>query len=406
MTRGVRDDITDLGRGRGPAWLDAFLATRLPDLVTFRREVHAHPELSRHEIRTTARLSAALQDAGLAPRALPVGTGVVADIGAGAGRIALRADIDALPLREAVELPFSSTVPGAAHACGHDVHQTVVLGAGLALAAAADAGVPVPPVRLVFQPAEEVMPGGAHDVVAAGEMQGVARIFAVHCDPKVPAGLVGLKVGPITSTSDLVRVTVTGPGGHTSRPHLTADVVTALGLLATDVPLLVGRRIDPRAAPVMVWGSVHAGEAANAIPQQGELVGTLRLMRREAWDGAEQVVREVIAGVLAPTGADHTVEFRRGVPPVDNDAYSVALLRAGAIAALGPGAVTETEQSTGAEDFAVLLDHAPGALARLGVWDGEGEQCDLHSAGFRADERAIAAGVRTLVHTVLAAGRD
>lgn len=391
----------DPGRGRGPHWLDSFLADRLSDLIEFRRDVHANPELSRSEFRTTEHLVAALTRAGLRPTVLPAGTGLTVDFGSGEGPlIGLRADIDALPLREAADLPFRSTVAGVAHACGHDVHQTVVLGAGLALA-----GVPeiAGRMRLLFQPAEEVMPGGAKDLIAAGAMTGVERIFAVHCEPKIEAGRVGLRVGAITSTSDLIEIVLTGPGGHTSRPHLTADIVNALGLLVTGLPLMLSRRLDPRAAPVMVWGSVRAGQAANAIPQEGILRGTLRLMRREAWEGAEAIVAEIVSGLLAPTGVDYALHFQRGVPPVENDAYATALLRAGALTALGPDAASESEQSTGAEDFADLLEHAPGALARLGVWDGTSQQCDLHSARFFADERAIATGIRLLVHTVLAA---
>jgi amidohydrolase len=258
-------------------------------------------------------------------------------------------------------------------------------------------------VRLIFQPAEEVMPGGAVKVIEAGGMDGVDQAFALHCEPRTPVGKIGVKVGPITSTSDLIELRVTGPGGHTSRPHLTADVVNALGAVITGLPLLLTRRMDPRAGAVLVWGSVQAGDAANAIPQEGLLRGTLRLMRREAWDGAEGLIRELVAGLLAPTGVTYDLRVHKGVPPVENDGYATALLRAGVGAALGPDAAVDAEQSTGSEDFAEMLEHAPGALARLGVWDGVGEQSDLHSARFTADERAIPVGIRVLVQMVLAA---
>jgi amidohydrolase len=171
----------------------------------------------------------------------------------------------------------------------------------------------------------------------------------------------------------------------------------------TGLPLLLTRRIDPRAGLVLVWGAVHSGEAANAIPQEGLLRGTLRLMRRDAWDGVEALVTEIVAGLLAPTSVTYELNVHRGVPPVENDSYATALLRAGATAALGPEAAIDAEQSTGSEDFAEMLEHAPGALARLGVWDGVSDQRDLHSAKFVADERAIPAGIRLLVQTVLAA---
>jgi len=255
----------------------------------------------------------------------------------------------------------------------------------------------------VFQPAEEIMPGGSHNVVASGALDGLERIFALHCDPRLAVGQVGLKSGPITSTSDLVEVSVSGPGGHTARPHLTADIVYALGTVITGLGALLGRRMDPRWVPVMTWGAVHAGEAANTIPQTGSLRGTLRMMDREGWDAAHVLVPELIAELVAPTGVTVAVNYRRGVPPVVNDPVSAELLRTAALAAVGPAGLAAAQQSTGAEDFAIMLEHLPGALARLGVWDGRAPQVDLHSAAFRADERAIPVGVRLMVHAALAA---
>ncbi len=397
----------DVGAGRGPAWLDDFLRAQLPALVALRRRVHAHPELSGYEFDTTALIRDTLNAAGIDATVLPGGTGLIAELGArpaaaGGPAIGLRADIDALPLSEDAGLPFASTVDGVAHACGHDVHTTVLLGAALALQQAPE----LPGrVRLLFQPAEEVMPGGAHQIVAAGAMDGLSRAFALHCDPRLSVGRVGLRVGPITSACDLIEVEVTGPGGHTSRPQLTVDLVGALALVTTQLPALLARRLDARSGAVLVWGAVRAGEAPNAIPRRGVLRGTLRIMDRGAWDVAEPLVTELIGQILAPTGARHTLRYVRGVPPVVNEARAVDLLRDGVTGALGADAIAQAEQSTGAEDFAVLLEDVPGALARLGVWDGAREQVDLHSPGFRADERAIPVGVRTLVHTALAALR-
>jgi len=393
----------DPAAGRGPDWLDAALSTELPRLVRLRRHLHAHPELSWHENATTQLLHDVLAAADIAAQVLPGGTGLVAEVDGGAPGpvIGLRADIDALPVAEGSGLPFASTVPGVAHACGHDVHTTVLVGAALALRAApAFAG----RVRLLFQPAEERMPGGSHQLVSSGALEGVDRLFALHCDPRVLVGQVGLRVGPITSACDMIELEVTGPGGHTSRPHLTVDVVGALATVATRLPLLVNRRLDPRSGALLVWGAIGAGAASNVIPREGTLGGTLRIMDRAAWDLAEPVVTELVGQLLAPSGAEHRLTYIRGVPPVVNDAASVTLLQRAVTAGIGVDAVTDAEQSAGAEDFAVLLDHAPGALARLGVWDGLEPQVDLHSSAFRADERAIPVGVRTLVHTVLAAG--
>lgn len=395
--------VPDLGAGHGPAWLDHFLAEKLPEILTWRRHIHEHPEISNAEFATTAYIRRQLGRAGVDSRILPSGTGLVCDVGPLGSQhrsVALRADLDALPLPEASGLPYASTVPGVSHACGHDVHQTVLLGALLALSSAPE----LPGrVRGIFQPAEETQPGGAFGVAATGAVDDVERIFALHCDPRLPVGEVGIREGPITSTIDVVDVKVHGAGGHTARPHLTSDLVYALGTLITGLPGLLSRRLDPRSAPVLVWGAVRAGDAPNAIPRSGSLRGTLRLMQRDAWDVAEKLVTELVAELLAPLQADYQLSYLRGVPPVVNDADSVLLFSDAVTAALGPHALTGTYQSLGAEDFAVYLDRVPGALARLGVWDGVRAQVDLHSPHFEADERAIAVGVRVMVHTALAA---
>jgi len=286
------------------------------------------------------------------------------------------------------------------HACGHDAHTAMVLGAGLALASA-----PSLPgrVRLIFQPAEEVQPGGALDVVADGAMDGVERIFGLHCDPRLEVGRLGTRVGPITSACDMVELQLASPGGHTYRPHLTADLVEALGLVITQLPLLLTRHVDPRSGTVLVWGAVHAGEAPNAIPQHGVLRGTLRTGDHATWEAAEGIVRTLVSQILAPTGVEFTLTHVRGVPPVVNEAESARILGHAAATVLGPDAVVGTEQSGGGEDFAWYLEHVPGAMARIGVWPGHGPMRDLHQPTFDLDERALPFGVRILVNAALAA---
>lgn len=394
------EHVADPGAGLGPLWLDQYLRTGLAELVQIRRRVHAHPELGHRESATTALIMRMLDADGIKATVLPTGTGVIAEIGSGERVVGLRADIDALPIPEATGLPYTSTLPDVSHACGHDLHLTVLLGAARALHRRGELG---GRVRLIFQPAEEVFPGGSHDVIAAGGLEGLTRLYALHCDPRLRVGLVGLKVGPITSTSDQIELRVLGPGGHTSRPHLTTDLVYALGTVITQMPALLTRKLDPRAAAVLVWGAVQAGEAPNAIPRDGVLRGTLRLMDRRSWDAAEHVVRELVMQLLAPLGARFELDYRRGVPPVMNEVVSTELMRTAALRALGASAVRDAEQSTGAEDFAVFLDRVPGSLARLGVWDGVNQRVDLHSSQFAADERALAAGVRLMTHTALAA---
>jgi amidohydrolase len=391
--------VVDLGAGRGPDWLDEWLLGNADDVLAWRRHIHAHPELSRREFGTTELVAGVLRSVGLKPSVLPGGTGVICDIGTGGRCVALRADMDALPLTEATGLPFSSTVDGVAHACGHDAHTSILLGAALALAAAPE----LPGrVRLIFQPAEEVMPGGALDAITAGALDGVDRIFGLHCDPRVQVGRVGTRVGALTSAADLIELRLTSPGGHTSRPHLTADLVHALGTVITSLPSVLSRRVDPRSGTVLVWGAVHAGEAANAVPQDGLLRGTLRTADHKVWSALEPLVASSVESLLAPTGVGFSLDYRRGVPPVVSDEDSTAVLRAGVEAALGETALAGTEQSSGGEDFGWYLEHVPGAFGRLGVWSGEGTMRDIHQSTFVLDERALMVGVRVMVHAALA----
>ncbi|WP_448059449.1 amidohydrolase [Cellulomonas hominis] len=391
-----------------PALLVSLVGSLHTELQEIRRDIHAHPELGRTEQRTTALVAARLRLAGLEPRLLP-GTGLVCDIGPGAvtsgrRRVALRADIDALPVAETTGLPWASTVPGVAHACGHDVHTTVVLGAGLVLAELAASGRLDAGVRLVFQPAEEVQPGGALDVIGTGALDGVGQIFAVHCDPKVDVGHVGTRIGPITSASDEVSVTLTGPGGHTSRPHLTGDVVYALGQVITGVPAVLGRRLDPRSGVNLTWGAVHAGKAHNAIPASGTVSGTLRCLDVRAWERASQVFHEAVEQVVAPYGVEVEVRHQRGVPPVENDTRCTGLLEQAARDVLGPESVLLTEQSLGGEDFAWYLTKVPGAMARLGTRTPGGRTYDIHQGNLQIDEAAVDNGALLLARTALLAG--
>ncbi|WP_277049517.1 amidohydrolase [Ruania albidiflava] len=386
----------------------------LAELVDFRRDLHAHPELGFNEHRTTAKVAERLEAAGLKVRRFSP-TGLAADIDPATEpgpatrrlrRVALRADLDALPLQEDTGLPFSSTVPGVSHACGHDVHTTVVLGAGLVLAELARQGALHSAVRLIFQPAEEIQPGGALDLLDTGVLEDVDRIFAVHCDPKVPVGQVGTRIGPITSASDTVTVTLTSDGGHTSRPHLTGDVVYALGLVATTTPALLGRRLDPRAGVNLTWGSVRAGSAPNAIPTTGTITGTLRCLDARTREKAENLLQELITQVVAPTGVETEVSLVRGVPPVDNDEVCTRILDEAARAVLGPDALVLTEQSLGGEDFGWYLTAAVGAMARLGVRTPGGRAYDLHRPDLVVDEDAIGVGARFLAQVAAGAGRD
>jgi amidohydrolase len=394
------DLIADLG---------VFLAEHETELIEFRRDLHAHPELANAEHRTTRRVAMRLAAAGLQPVLLPKGTGLVVDIGSeqdsSAERpvVALRADLDALPMRDDKDVPYRSTVPGVCHACGHDVHTTVLLGAGIFLARQAAAGLLPGRVRLIFQPAEEAA-GGSLDVIAAAGIASVGRIFALHCDPRLDAGYLGVRSGAITAACDKIEVRVSGPGGHTARPHLTADLIYALGKIITEVPAALSRRVDPRSSLSLVWGRVSAGTVANAIPDSGVVEGTVRCLDDQAWHSAPDLLKELIDSVASAYGLRAEFSYERYVPPTINDQASTAMISAAALGVLGAGSVVQSPQSLGGEDFAWYLESIPGALARLGTRvPGSTASLDLHQPSFDIDERAIGVGVKVMAATAVTA---
>lgn len=369
------------------------------ELIAIRRDIHAHPETAHEEHRTTSRIMELLTDSGLVPEVLPLGTGVVCDIvpdgiDESEGLLALRADIDALPIPDAKEVDYASTNPGACHACGHDVHTTVLLGTAQVLTRLRAAGELNRAVRLIFQPAEEASPGGALDAIAAGALKNVTEAYALHCDPRTDVGKIGLKVGAITSAADQITARLTGTGGHTSRPHLTGDLVGALGVIATSAPLLLSRLVDPRSGASLIWGRITAGTAANAIPRSGEIQGTLRALDVEGWQKAGELMPGLLRDLVAPFGVEIDVTVTAGVPPTVNHPDGVLRLTRAADALLGRSAVTATEQSLGGEDFSWMLQQVPGALARLGVRTPGKSAPDIHQPTFNVDERCIPIGVK------------
>ena len=389
--------------------LDAFLARHEDELIEFRRDLHAHPELANAEHRTTRRVALRLAAAGLRPVILPKGTGLTVDIGtlndqdayADQPVVALRADLDALPMTDEKDVPYRSTIPNACHACGHDVHTSVLLGTGLYLAEQAAAGSLPGRVRLIFQPAEEAA-SGALDVLAAGGLASVGRIFALHCDPRLDAGQLGVRSGAITAACDRIQVKVSGPGGHTARPHLTVDLVYALGKIITEVPAALARRVDPRSSLSLVWGRVSAGTVANAIPDGGFVEGTVRCLDDEAWHRAPDLLKGLIDSVALAYGVNAEFTYERCVPPTVNDQGSAAMLAAAALDVLGAGSVVQSPQSLGGEDFAWYLESIPGALARLGTRvPGSTVSLDIHQPTFDVDERAIGIGVKAMVATAI-----
>jgi amidohydrolase len=385
----------------------AFLAQHERELIEFRRTLHAHPEIGYQEYRTTRQVQARLEAAGLQPAILPKGTGLIVDIGQSDGPvIALRADIDALPIADHKDVPYRSQEPNACHACGHDVHTAILLGVGLLLADLDSKGLLEGRIRLIFQPAEELS-GGALDVLevmATTKMAAVKRIYALHCNPKVDVGRIATKAGPITAGCDKITIQLSGPGGDTGQPHLTADLVYALGKMMGDLPVLLQRRMDSISGVSLVWGRVDAGSAVNVIPSSGVIEGTLRCMNDDAWHAAPDVLRVLVESIADTYNVGAEITHQRIAPPAVNDADSTKILEVATERALGENTVDLAEQSLGGEDFAWYLKGIPGCLARLGTRrPGSDDNLDIHQSNFDVDERAIGVGVKVMTMTALKA---
>jgi amidohydrolase len=365
------------------------------ELVAMRRDLHAHPELSWREVRTTALVADRVRAAGWRVTELPR-SGLIAELGDAGPVIGLRADLDALPVADLTGDPWASTVDGVTHACGHDVHTSALVGAAIALGRVHEQGLLPGRVRLLFQPAEEVMPGGALSLIELGALADLVRIFGLHCDPSLDVGKVGLREGPITGAADHLDVTLSGSGGHTSRPHLTEDLTYALGKVVTELPSILSRRLDPRAGVSVVWGIVRAGAAHNVIPATGRLGGTVRMLDAIAWSEAEKLVPLLVEQIVTPYGVHAQVDYQRGVPPVVNDVESIVHLGDAVERVLGPGGEVPTQQSLGGEDFGWYLDRVPGAMGRLGTRTPGGPTYDLHQGNLRVDDRATGIGAKLL----------
>ena len=386
-----------------PRVLDTSVDALEDELIELRRDVHAHPELAWEEVRTTELIADRLAADGIDVKLLPK-SGLIAQVGAVEGPvIALRADLDALPVDDHTTDPWRSTVDGVAHACGHDVHAAALLGAGIALKRL-HAEEPLPGgVRLLFQPAEEVMPGGALEMLDFAALEDVTHAFGLHCDPSLDVGKVGLRVGPITGAADSLHVRLKGRGGHTSRPHLTQDLTYALGILITQLPAALSRRLDPRAGASVVWGIIRSGSARNVIPAWGEAAGTVRMLDQLAWADAEGLVRELVHQIVAPYGVEAEVTYVRGVPPVVNEPRSTAILADAVERTLGEDGIVTTAQSLGGEDFGWFLESVRGAMGRLGTRTPGGPTFDLHQGDLRIDERSVAIGAKVLAHSAWSA---
>lgn len=365
-----------------------------PRAVELRRLLHQHPEPANREYRTTELVQRFLAREGLALNVRAAGTGGWVDIG-DSPRYGFRADLDALPIVEPEDNELRSGVEGWMHACGHDAHTAIAASLAVLLNRLDLQG----GVRVIFQPAEESNPGGAADLVEEGLVDGLRGLIAFHVDPTLRAGRIGSRTGPITASSDSLAITLHGPGGHTSRPHKTVNLVDAAARVTTELPEAVRGAIDARSPVVMVFGSIHGGDAANVIPTEVTLRGTVRTLDPALWDVMQSLIDKSLGSILALSGAGYTLDYRQGIGPVVNDEIIVTKVGRAVDGALGSGTVAGTEVSMGGEDFSDYLAVTPGALFRLGSASGGG---DLHSSSFRLNEDCISVGIHAGVVALLA----
>ncbi len=362
-------------------------------LTTLRRDLHAHPELAFAEYRTADIVAAHLEALGLEAHRGVGGTGVVGVVRAGRSlrAIALRADMDALPITESNSFAHRSVNAGCMHACGHDGHTTMLLGAAEVLAAARDFD---GTVYLVFQPAEEGE-GGAQAMIDDGlfERFPVEAVFGMHNWPGLTAGHFAVHSGAVMASADRFDIRIDGRGAHAAMPHLGADPVVAGAALVQALQTVVGRNVDPTEAAVLSVTQFHAGEAYNAIPERAELCGTVRTFSPAVRTQAEQAIRRICDGIAASFGVRIECAYRRGYPPTINTATEAALCAEVACMVAGAGGVVTNERpSMGAEDFAYFLERRPGAYVWIGNGPGEGG-CMLHNPNYDFNDGIITAGV-------------
>jgi amidohydrolase len=364
-----------------------------PQVVELRRLLHRHPEPAHGEHLTTGLLRDFLTDAGLEFRSREPRTGGWVDIG-DSPKVGFRADIDALPIREPADHSPRSEIEGWMHACGHDAHAAIAAGIAVVLSRLSHPH----DVRVLFQPAEETFPGGAIELVDEGLVDDLDSLIAFHCDPALRVGRIGARVGAITAGADIVKIVVHGPGGHTSRPHKTVDMISAASRVAAELPSAIRNSVDARSAVVTAFGSIHGGDAANVIPTEVVLEGTVRTLDAALWDVLPSLVDKILGSILGLSGAGYTLDYRQGIAPVVNDEEVVNRVTSAIRSSNGDESVVPTETSMGGEDFSSYLTVTRGALFRLGSASGGG---DLHSASFQFNEAAIPFGIHAGVAALL-----
>lgn len=393
----MSDDVT--GEITLPRWETqigrAFPVELAGRLLALRRALHEEPELSFQEHRTADRLEVALTALGIGDVRRVAGTGVLARV-AGRDRsapaVAIRGDIDALPIQEQTGLPYASRVPGVMHACGHDVHATWAVGAAALLVEQPAAG----DVVIILQPAEE-QGSGALRMVDAGALDGVRMIFGGHVDRRFAVGQVVADVGPLAASTDSFEIVLAGRGAHAARPHEALDPIVGAAAVITALQQVVSRRLDPADAAVLTIGTIHAGSAPNIIPETAVLSGTLRAIRT----GTRTLLRDscvrIATDVAAGYGLTATITFDDGTPPVINESHSVGFARQAVSDLLGADAIVPLGiLNLAGEDFAHYLERVPGCFLRIGAREAGGEMIPAHSPWFHAAEESILVGASVL----------
>jgi amidohydrolase len=378
------------------------LAAKLaPRLIEIRRHIHSHPELSGQEYQTAAFVAGVLSSNGLHVEEGVGKTGVIGELygtGNDSRILAIRADMDALPIEERTGLDFTSKTKGIMHACGHDIHTTVGLGTAMILAELKDE---LPgKVRFLFQPAEEIAQGASW-MVKDGAMSEVSAILGLHVFPSIAAGTVGLRYGALTAAADDLEIIIIGESGHGARPHEAIDGIWIASQVITTLQQAISRTQNPLRPVVLSIGQINGGRAPNIIADKVELRGTVRSLHPETRANLPQWIENIVASVCDSYGAKYQVNYRQGVPSVQNDYALTQLLQSAAEEAWGCDRVKVLpEPSLGAEDFSVYLDYAPGTMFRLGVgFKDKANNYPLHHPLFEVDESAICTGVITMAYT-------
>jgi amidohydrolase len=375
-------------------------ANLAPRLIEIRRHLHAHPELSGQEHQTAAYIAGVLSSCGLQVKEAVGRTGVVGElVGAGVDSrlLAIRTDMDALPIIERTGLDFSSRHDGIMHACGHDVHTTVGLGTAMVLS---QLGEKLPgSLRFIFQPAEEIAQGAIW-MVNDGVMQGVDSIFSLHVFPSIMAGNIGIRYDALTAAADDLDIIIMGESGHGARPHEAVDAIWIASQVITSLQQAISRTQNPLRPIVLTIGKISGGRAANVIADRVQLSGTVRSLHPETHAHLPEWIEQIVTSVCATYGGKCEVNYHRGVPSVQNDQKLTQIVESAARETWGLDRVQLlSDPSLGAEDFSVYLQHAPGTMFRLGVGSPHQHNYPLHHPKFTVDEGAIITGVVTMAYS-------